>query len=294
MGRSPSPLPDALGGAFTYADAIRHAVTPRRLRHPGLLKPTRGLRLVAADPDLVTRAAAHLKVLPRDKCAYSHATAAELLGLPVRSDPRLHVMVPDGVFVRRRGIVMHHGLERREVWYVEDLPVISPVLTWLDLAPNRTLDELVVLGDAILQHQPDLAESLRTTVLDGHGARGIRRAREALALIRPGVLSPQESLWRLRFRAAGFPEPELNVEVRDRTGRWLGIGDFVWRKERVVAEYDGDYHFTVEQRRHDQIRRRAMRAGDWAVIELNGADNRGPGPALRTIADALAGRGEPA
>ena len=72
-------------------------------------------------------------------------------------------------------------------------------------------------------------------------------------------------------------------------GRWLGLGDFVWRAQRVVAEYDGDYHFTVAQRRHDQLRRRAMRTGDWTVIELNGADNHNPRPALRAIGGALRG-----
>ncbi|MFC6706740.1 hypothetical protein [Flexivirga alba] len=290
MVRSPAPLPPGLNASFTTDEAAAHGVTPRRLRHPDLQHPTRGLYLTGADPDLVERATAHLKVLTHGRSAYSHGTSSELLGLPDRRDPDLHVTVPDGVFVRRRGMKMHRGLEHRTIWFVHDLPVVSPVETWLDLAPIRTLEELVVLGDAILHHQPDLANSLRHTVAGHHGTRGIRRAREALELLRPDVLSPQETLWRLRFRAVGFPEPELNVTVRDRSGRWLGVGDFVWREQRVVAEYDGDYHFTVEQRRLDQIRRRAMRTGDWAVIELNGADNRSPEEALNTIGDALDGR----
>lgn len=290
MTRSPAPLPPELGDAFTYAEAIGNGVTPRRLRHHRLHKPTRGLRLVQPPADLAARAVAHLKVLPAGRCAYSHATAAQLLGLPGGCDHRLHVTLKGGCFVRRPGIVMHHGLERREIWYVAGLPVIAPVLTWLDLAPTSDLEEMVVLGDAILHREPGLAEALHQTVADNCGARGIKRAMHALELIRPGVLSAQESLWRLRFRAAGFPEPELNVTVRDRSGRWLGVGDSVWRAQRVVAEYDGDYHFTVEQRRLDQTRRRAMRGGDCAVIEINGADNRNPGPALRATGDALSGR----
>lgn len=139
----------------------------------------------------------------------------------------------------------------------------------------------------ILRQQPDLADSLRHVVAAHSGARGIRLARQAVELIRPGVLSPQESLRRLGFRDAGFPEPELNVHIHDRAGRWLAMGDFVWREQRVVAEYDGDYHFTVEQRRLDQIRRRAMRAAAWGVIELNGTDNHHPQLALRSIGSAL-------
>lgn len=290
MVRSPSSLPPALGSAFTTGEARAHGVTPRRLRHRDLRHPTRGLRLTTLDPDLLQLAAAHLKVLDPERVAYSHATSSALLGLPDRKDPRLHVTLPDGAFVRRRGMVMHRGLEHRAIWTVHGVPVISAVDTWLDLAPWRTLDELVVLGDAIVHHRPELAQSLRHTVSMHGGVRGIRRAREAVELIRPGVLSPQETLWRLRFRAAGFPEPELNGTVRDRTGRWLGLADFVWREQRVIAEYDGDYHFTVQQRRLDQIRRRGMRTGDWVVIELNGADNHDPRPALRSIGDALEGR----
>jgi len=289
MVRTPSQLPPELGVSFTTREAAAHGVSARRLRHRALQKPTRGLRITIADPDLVERATAHLKVLPADRTAYSHATSSALLGLPDRDDPQLHVTLPDDVFVRRKGIVMHRGLQRRTIWYAHDLPVVSPAETWLDLAPSRTIDELVVLGDAIVQRRAALASALRHTVETNSGARGIRRAREALELIRPGVLSPQETLWRLRFRAAGFPEPELNVAVRDRVGRWLGLGDFVWRAQRVVAEYDGDYHFTVAQRRHDQLRRRAMRTGDWTVIELNGADNHNPRPALRAIGGALRG-----
>lgn len=289
MVRPPAPLPPELGGAFTCADAVAGGLTRARLRHPGLLRPTRGLRLTTADPDLASRAAAYRKVLPA-RSAYSHATAAALLGLPCPRDTDLHVMLPGDVFVRRRGVVMHHGLERRPVWFADDLPVVSPVMTWLDLAAQLSVEDLVVLGDAILHRQPDLGEELRQTVRRNGGSRGIRRAREAIALIRPGVLSPQESLWRLRFRAAGFPEPALNLHVHDRSGAWLGMGDFVWKEERVIAEYDGEYHFTVEQRRKDQVRRRAMRAGDWEVIELNGADNANPRPALRSIAQSLGRR----
>lgn len=289
MVRRAAPLPPGLGRSFTTGEAAARGVTPRRLRHPDLQHPTRGLYLTATDPDLVERATAHLKLLPHGRSAYSHATSSELLGLPDRRDPELHVTLPDGVFVRRSGLTMHRGLEHRTIWFVHGLPVVSPAETWLDLAPSRTLDELVVLGDAILHHRPDLAHSLRHTVANHDGARGIRRARAALDLIRPDVLSPQETLWRLRFRAAGFPEPELNSHVHDQAGRWLGMGDFVWREQRVITEYDGDYHFTVEQRRLDQIRRRAMRGGGWAVIELNGTDNHDPSPALRSIGVALDG-----
>lgn len=286
MSRSPSPLPDGLGVAFRYDDARGLGVSPRRLRHTALAAPTRGLRIINSNTGIRDRAAAYLLMLPTAKVVFSHSTAAQLMGLSVPSDERLHVTLPYGVQVRRRGVVMHHAAATG-VRRVDGLPVTSVLRTWLDMSTMLDLEDLVILGDAILQRAPALADALRRVPEQAPGRRGIRTAREAATLIRPGVLSPQETLWRLRFRQVGLPEPELNVTVRDLRGRWLGVGDFVWREQRLIAEYDGDYHFTVEQRRHDQSRRRAMRMGGWGVIELNGADNRNPRPALRAIAQAL-------
>lgn len=285
MTRRPSPLPDDVGDAFTYGEALAQGVTPWRLRHVGLAAPTRSLRIVGGFGDLRARAAAYLLVLP--SCAvFSHTTAAGLLGLPVPRDGRLHVTVPYGAEVRRKGVVVHHG-DSGDHRYLGAIPVTSALRTWFDLSSSLGVDDLVVLGDAILHHSPGLETELRSLPDKRPGRRGVRSARTAAALIRPAVLSPQESLWRLRFHRAGFPEPELNSTVRDPSGRWLGIGDFVWRQPRLVVEYDGDYHFTVEQRRLDQARRRAMRDGRWPVIELNGADNHHPGPAMRAVARAL-------
>lgn len=289
MQRSPSPLPESLGPAFAYRDAIALGVTPGRLRHRSLSVPTPGVRLGSADPELAVRAAAHLRLLPAG-AAFSHHTAAALLRLPVPDDERLHVTVPDGARIRRRGIAEHRGMQRRELGYVDDLPTTSPRQTWLDLAPYVSVDELVILGDAITHAFPGHGSQLRAITSANPGARGIRRAREAVVLIRAGVLSPQETLWRLRFRAAGFEEPELNANIHDSNGRWLGMVDFVWREQRVVVEYDGDYHFTVQQRRLDQARRRAMRAAGWTVIEINGADNHAPAAAIRAIGHALDGK----
>lgn len=285
MTRRPSPLPAGFGDAFTYGEALAQGVTPCRLRHTGLASPTRSLRVIGDLGDLRDRAAAYLLVLPT--CAvFSHATAAQLLELPVPSDDRLHVTVPNGVQVRRRGVVVHHG-EVDDSRSLGGIPVTSALRTWSDLAALLGVDDLVVLGDAILHHSPSLEAALRRLPAERTGRRGVRAARSAAELIRADVLSPQESLWRLRFHRAGLPEPELNSTVRDSRGSWLGVGDFVWRRPRLVVEYDGDYHFTVEQRRRDQVRRRAMRDGGWPVIELNGADNRNPGPAIRAVAHAL-------
>lgn len=85
MPRRPAPLPDALGQAFTFTDAIALGVTPGRLRHRSLITPTPGIRLTDRATDLRVRAAAVVKILPPG-AAFSHQTGAALLRLPAPED----------------------------------------------------------------------------------------------------------------------------------------------------------------------------------------------------------------
>lgn len=286
MNRPRAALPSALGDSFTFAEAARLGVTPGQLRVPGLLAPTRGVRIAIPNPDLITRARAYGLVLPSD-AAFSHRTAATLLGLPLphSQDNLLDVTVPDVQRVRRTGIRAHQG--SRNTLSVNDIRVTSHIDTWLDLAATLSLCDLVILGDAIVGQDTLQLQRLRGRAVSAKRMRGVVVARRAADLVRCGVLSPQETVWRLRMLDYGLPEPLLNVAVYDRERNWLGIADFVWPQQLLIAEYDGEYHFTHDQRRADQLRRRRMRHAGWNVIELNSADNHEPRAALEALRVAL-------
>ena len=50
---------------------------------------------------------------------------------------------------------------------------------------------------------------------------------------------------------AGLPEPLLNEDVVSHSGLWLGCGDLVWLKQRVVGEYQGvEFHSRLKDQRH--------------------------------------------
>ena len=57
-----------------------------------------------------------------------------------------------------------------------------------------------------------------------------------------GSASPGETRLRLALVRAGLPEPELNVRLYGVDGRYLGKPDIVYRRQRVVFEYEGDGH----------------------------------------------------
>ncbi|QDZ16386.1 DUF559 domain-containing protein [Humibacter ginsenosidimutans] len=71
---------------------------------------------------------------------------------------------------------------------------------------------------------------------------------------------------RFELVCAGLPEPELNVDVFDAAGRFLGCVDMLYREERVVIEYLGMLHGASWAR--DVERLAALRAAGWTVIEV--------------------------
>jgi len=141
---------------------------------------------------------------------------------------------------------------------VKGLRVVHGPDTWCDLGdmlPSLlTVDDLVVIGDAILTRLGEEPSVLARVLESRVRPRGRNRLGEALGLIRAGARSPMESLTRLMFVRAGFPEPSLNTSVLDVDGGWLLTGDLVWEKKRVVAEYQGATHAPIRQRSHDADR----------------------------------------
>ena len=251
-----------------------------RLRHPDLSRPTHGVRQAGTDPqraELTQQAEAASLVLPIGS-AFSHLTAARTLGLPVpqRWAPTelLHVMNVTGApLIRRAGCKGHRGLESRRVVRRNGLLVVSPEDTWCDLASTGTLDldELIVLGDAVVHHLRGIQPGqLAQAVSRRPGWRGRRLMSEALSQLRPRNNSPMETRARLFFLRGGLPEPELNVVINDRaSGQWLSDSDFVWRKQRVVAEFDGDHHRTDRQQwQNDVARRENLQDDGWAFVQL--------------------------
>ncbi|WP_427135490.1 hypothetical protein [Pseudarthrobacter sp. S9] len=96
---------------------------------------------------------------------------------------------------------------------LDGVRVTSPERTWLDLAAALALDDLVAAGDALVsEHGPEVPApreatssicALNRIVPDHGGARNIRRAREALGLIRVGADSPPETHLRLALVRPG-------------------------------------------------------------------------------------------
>ena len=274
-------MPPELGRRpFTVSEAHELGLGEGRLRHRDLSRPTHGVRQAGTDPNgtkLIQLAEAASLVLPIGS-AFSHLTAARTLGLPVPhrwtpTEPLDVMNVTAAPMIRRAGCEGHRGLESRRVVLRNGLRVVSPEDTWCDLASTGTLDldEIIVLGDAVVHHRRGIPSGqLAEAVGRRRGWRGRRLMDEALSQLRPRNNSPMETRARLLFLRGGLPEPELNVVINDRdSGQWLSDSDFVWREQRVVAEFDGDHHRTDRQQwQNDVARRENLQDDGWAFVQL--------------------------
>ena len=156
---SRSFLPAELSrGAFRTRTALQQGVSPKRLRAADLWTPTSGVRTRDIPITLLERVDAFSVAAPNE-FAFSHVTAAQLLGMPLsyatEEDVRVHIITPtDANRVRRSLVCGHRGLETREVVTVHGFPVVCGADTWADLGelvgPGKPvgLDDLIVAGDA--------------------------------------------------------------------------------------------------------------------------------------------------
>lgn len=94
-------------------------------------------------------------------------------------------------------------------------------------------------------------------------------------MVRPGTDSPQETLLRLDVLDAGLPEPEVNGHIHDSQGNLIAIADLLWRRDRVILEYDGEQHRTDHRQfARDVDRLNDLTTDDWRVLRLNRTHTR--------------------
>lgn len=303
--RQPSVPEELKARPFTVAEGRELGMTRRQLDRPGLRQAPYGVR-TAGESDLVQRSLAALVAVDRPgrPAVLSHVTAARLWGVPL---PRREAPgEPVDVAVRRPGRasraagIAGHVLcdDRIGVVHRHGLPVVDAATVLCQLAGILTVPDLVAVGDALV-YAPRVREwdddrpwltldELASRVRGFHG-RGKRRASAAVRLIRPGAASRPESLLRVLLAQPGWPEPEVNVAIRDRHGRLVAYPDLLYRRWRVVVEYDGDQHRTSRAQYERDVQRLAeLDALGFRVVRVL-ADGlfRRPGDTLARVRWAL-------
>ena len=280
------PLPLATA-PFTFVSARASGITVDRLRRKDVVNVGRGLyRPAGWDFELEGAARALSAVSPG--AWISHVTAARLQSqlLPpwLADSTELHLSKPRALpAVRRKGIFGHTVLAREdEVELVDGIRLSTRSRTWLDLARDLPLDDLVSMGDELIRiprvdfegrAEPyDTLAGLRMLVGRHPNLQGIVRAREALDLMRVGADSAPETLLRLAIASAGLPEPELQVPLRAGDAR-SPSADLGYRHRRLAIQYDGGHHLDEAQMFSDRRRDKAFESAGWMVLVFDKDDH---------------------
>lgn len=239
-----------------------------------------------------------LAALPAD-AVISHRSAIEVYGLPtLRSwgtDDRLEITLsPRSVLPRRRAVVTHGRLLLDDdVTVYGGLRVTSPQRLYVDAAEVVATEDLIVLGDAMLQRELTTGEQLAGRTAAARALRGVRRARQALPLLDGRAQSPPESLLRVRLGRAGHPAVP-QCPVHDGHGRVVAHLDLGYPAQLVGVEYEGRNHAEVDRFGADIDRHALLASLGWLVVRASARDLRWDSRLLVSrVAAALRYRGNP-
>jgi hypothetical protein len=256
---------------YSLASARAAGLTRGRLRSPGYVRLAHDLVVHLDDAiDRVERLRLLAQVLP-DDAAWSHGTAAALLGAPV-DPPRLHhvALTPRRVLPQRNELIVHSRLlQPDDVITHGGLRLTSGAQTFLDLAPSMWPEELVAVGDALLRAGHMSPESLTERLAArADRVRGVVRARACAPLLSPKAMSRPESLIRYWVMTSDLPEPRPQIPIRDRWGVVRSHADLGFEEWKVALEYEGRQHADDDQFGRDIDRYSLMAADGWLTLRF--------------------------
>lgn len=168
---------------------------------------------------------------------------------------------------------------------IHGIAVTTLERTVVDCAMSLSPRDGLIVADSALHigADPDLCLG----ILESMGPRrGVRRAREVLALADGGAESPGETLARFHALRIGLPSPTTQMLLATDAGdTWP---DFGWPEWHLVVEYDGVAKYTANGSASAAVlaernRERAIERRGYVVIRVLWADIRDPSRFRRTL-----------
>ncbi len=293
MTPAPNPLPEELAEhAFPSSRAAKLGVTPKMLRGRRYTQLHHGVHAFAHRENgregfaekVMLRVARDYLPLLRDGEAFSHTSALLLYEAPILAEPNLHVTaaLPKAAAAGRHvsGHRTRHGFKL--VFTHQDLPCVPPELALAQSESLLSFRELVVAIDHLIvprrdgrAAEPLLARERLGEYLTAYSGKGAARLRAAFEIARIGAESRYETLSRFELARMGLDTLELQADLHDEAGRWIGRFDLTDRAKRKIVEYDGEQHRTDRaQYLRDEKKLQDARDAGYDVMRLHKEDLR--------------------
>ncbi|RDH80121.1 hypothetical protein DVS77_03810 [Mycolicibacterium moriokaense] len=189
---------------------------------------------------------------------------------------------------RKGVIVREERIAADEIVYVGDLPVTSIARTALDIGRHLPRDIAVAHLDALAAATGITFTDVMGLAQRHRGARGIRRARVAVALMNPGAQSPGETRLRLLLVDDGLPPPRTQIKVTD--GYRQAFLDMGYDEPMVGLDYEG-YHHSEDRDRYVYDIGRADLIESQGWLDLRVVKEHSRRFTLHRVREAFARRG---
>jgi very-short-patch-repair endonuclease len=285
--RRPAEL---IARVFRGSDAIaRGLVTRDALRSRCWRRLFRDVYADADLPDSVDLRIDGAALLLPPSAVFSGRTAVHLWGVRGLAEATTPVEVtvpPSDRFGPVAGVrVRQSQLRPSEVTARRGHRCTSELRTALDVARLEPLPESVTVLDALLARCIVSEDQLREGAAGLSAGRGVRSARQAVALADERAESPPESRLRVLLTLAGLP-PVPQFSVR-RDGVFLARVDLAYPDRRVAVEYDGAWHGQPGELGRDRRRLNALVAAGWRVLHVTAADMHRPDEVVARVRSLL-------
>ena len=208
-------------------------------------------------------------MLPADS-VFVGRTAGWLHRLELRPADPVEVAVPGARLRSRAGLsVRHVGIEPGETVKVRGLLATNLHRTLLDLCARSTVVESLIALDSACRARLTDREKLRGYADCARGRPGAPRFRKLVEVAEPAE-SPMETRLRWLLINARLPRPEVQTNLHDDEGRFLGRADLYYPSARLVIEFDGGNH--RERLISDDRRQNLLVNAGFRVLRFTAAD----------------------
>jgi uncharacterized protein DUF559 len=200
-------------------------------------------------------------------------TAAWMHCLDVAPTNPIQVALPaDCRRFSREGLDVRHVNVAGETLEIKGSRVTSMQRTLLDLCANLPpVDALVAIDMACHARLTDKG-ALGHYADNVKGRRGVARLRQLAALAAPAE-SPMETRLRWLLIKAGLPVPEVQTDLYDDSGEFLGRADLYYPQAHLVIEFDGGNHrdrLVSDDRRQNSLIRAGYRILRFTTPDVYG------------------------
>jgi hypothetical protein len=210
------------------------------------------------------------RLLPAE-AVFTGATAAWLFGLDVEPTDPVDIVVPADSGIRSRvGLsVRRCELPPTEVVSVRGLRATALPYALAGICLQQSaVEALVAIDMAVCAGLTD-PTALTRYAEAATGRAGTGRLR-SLAVFAAPAESPMETRLRWLLIQAGLPHPQVQKDLHDAKGRFIGRADLYYPAAKLVLEYDGGNH--RERLVEDDRRQNLLINAGFKLLRFTAAD----------------------